>query len=120
MTVPAVMHGSRLLVLEDDYFIAEDIVERLKAQGADVVGPAGTVEDALDLIDETDQLDGALVDLNLHGEMAFPVADALRERRVPLVFVTGYDQATIPPAYADIIRCEKAIDPVKVAKALFG
>ena len=52
--------------------------------------------------------------------MAWPVLDALAERGVPVVFATGYDAASIPDRYAGIPRCEKPVDPSKVARALFG
>ena len=89
--------GRRLLVVEDEYFLAAELVEALSADGAKVIGPAASVDDALDLLDDTAQLDGAVLDLNLQGEMAFPVADALMERDIPFVFLTGYDQSVIPP-----------------------
>jgi hypothetical protein len=85
-----------------------------------VVGPVASVNGALDLIAETERLDGAVLDVNLQGEMAYPIADALVARGVPFVFATGYDEASIPPRYAHIRRCEKPVDPAKIAKALFG
>jgi CheY-like chemotaxis protein len=78
------------------------------------------VDAALDLLDDTNDLDGAVVDLNLQGEMAYPVADALRERQIPFVFSTGYDQSAIPPRYGDTPRCEKPAKTSAIAQALFG
>ncbi len=120
MTGTGMLTGRRLLVVEDEYFLAEDIVRGLEDRGAQVVGPVGTIDDALDLIEGTGHLDGAVLDLNLRGEMAFPVADALAERGVPFVFATGYDSAVIPPRYKGVTRCEKPIDAPKIARALFG
>lgn len=120
MTGTGTLTGRRLLVVEDEYFLAEDIVRGLEDRGAQVVGPVGTIDDALDLIDETQHLDGAVLDLNLRGEMAYPVADALAERGVPFVFATGYDSAVIPPQYKGVTRCEKPVDAPKIARALFG
>lgn len=85
-----------------------------------MIGPAASVEAALDLLDDTDHLDGAVVDLNLQGEMAFPVADALMKRDIPFVFSTGYDQSAIPPRYGDTPRCEKPAKATAIAQALFG
>ena len=112
--------GRRLLVVEDEYLLADDLAKALSADGAEVIGPAPSVDAALDLLDETDELDGAVVDLNLQGEMAYPVADALRERDIPFVFSTGYDQSTIPSRYGDTPRCEKPAKATAIAKALFG
>lgn len=110
----------RLLVVEDEFFLADELARSLTASGADVIGPVSNVDDALDLVDETAQLDGAVLDLNLQGVMAYPVADALRERAVPFVFATGYDALAIPPDYADVPRFEKPIEAAKIARALFG
>jgi len=112
--------GRRILVVEDEFFLAEDVVKGLEANGAQVVGPVADIDDALDLIDETEHLDAAVLDLNLRGEMAFAVADALIERGVPFVFATGYDKAVIPARYGTVTRCEKPIDVWKIASALFG
>ena len=120
MTATDTLQGRRLLVVEDEYFLADDIVRGLKEKGAEVVGPVGTIDDALDLIDETERLDAAVLDLNLRGEMAYPVADALLERGIPFVFTTGYDGASIPPRYKAVTRCEKPVDAPKIARALFG
>ena len=120
MTDVHALAGRRLLLVEDEYFIADDLVRELLAGGAEVVGPAGSVDGALDLLDEAGRLDGAVLDLNLQGEMAFPVADALRERGVPFVFTTGYDQAATPARYALVTRCEKPVDAARIAAALFG
>ena len=120
MTDEGGLRGRRLLVVEDDYFLAEAIAGGLAAAGAEVVGPVGTIDDALDLLEATAQLDGAVLDLNLHGEMAFPVADSLMELRVPFVFATGYDKAVIPTRFAGVRRCEKPVDACRIGQALFG
>ena len=120
MTDIHALAGRRLLLVEDEYLIAADLVRELLAGGAEVVGPVGSVDDALNLLDEAGRLDGAVLDLNLQGEMAFPVAGALMNAKVPFVFTTGYDQAAIPACYAHVTRCEKPVDAAKVAAALFG
>ena len=114
------MAGRRVLLVEDEYFIADDLVRLFEANGAEVIGPVATVDGALDLIAATDRLGGAVLDVNLQGEMAYPVADALVARGVPFVFATGYDEASIPASYAHITRCEKPVDPEKIAQALLG
>jgi CheY-like chemotaxis protein len=113
------LRGRRFLVVEDDYAIAKDIARWLEDAGAEVVGPAGTVEDALELVEsEAFPLDGAALDINLHGETVYPVADALAARGVPFVFATGYDADVIPEAYAGVPRCEKPVDRAQLARAL--
>ena len=82
------------------------------------MGPAATVDDALDLIEATKGLDCAVLDLNLQGEMAYPVADELLARKVPFVFATGYDASSIPERFGNIVRHEKPIYPLNLAKSL--
>lgn len=120
MTGTDALNGRLLLVVEDEYLLALDMAASLRELGATVLGPAGDIDDALDLIDQTAVLDGAILDLNLRGEMSFPVADALMQRGIPLVFATGYDKADIPARYAHITRCEKPVTPERAAQALFG
>lgn len=98
--------GRRVLLVEDDYFIADDMACQLEARGAEVIGPVASVDAAIELIEHTECIDGAVVDINLQGLMAWPIADALLRRGVPFVFATGYDSASIPTRYAEIVRCE--------------
>ena len=109
----------RVLLVEDDYVIVTDMARSLEADGAEVVGPASTVADALALVAQTPRLDAAVLDISLHGEMVFPVADALAARGVPFVFATGYDQDMVPSRYAGIVLCEKPVEPAAIARALF-
>lgn len=120
MNAPDGLAGRRILVVEDEFFLATDIVGNLEAISAEVIGPASDIDHALDLIDETKNLDAAVLDLNLQGEMAFPVADALIERGVPFVFCTGYDAFVIPKRYAAVPRCEKPVNPAWLSTALFA
>jgi len=93
--------GLRLLVVEDDYFIAVELAHSLERLGADIVGPAGSVADALELLGaHAGKLDGAVLDIHLGEELVFPVADALMARGLPFVFLTGYDPLAIPEPYA--------------------
>jgi ActR/RegA family two-component response regulator len=103
--------GWRILVVEDDWFIAQDLQDQLEALGAEVVGPAPSVARALALIaGRSAPLDAAMVDINLGGESAFPVADTLLDLGVRLVLTTGYDADAIPEAYEAVPRCAKPVD----------
>lgn len=112
--------GRYILLVEDDFLIADDFAAALEAAGANVVGPASSVSEAQDLIARTEHLDGAVIDIHLKGELSYPVADTLMARKVPVVFATGYDRSSIPERYADIALCEKPVDPTRCAKAMFG
>ena len=102
--------GKRLLVVEDEFVIALDLQNLLEAAGHEVVALAASVPDALALLaagagsrqEERRQpllLDGAVLDVNLRGEPATPVAAALAARGVPFVFVSGYGAAGRPPGH---------------------
>lgn len=97
----------RVLVVEDEYMIADEIASVLGEAGAIVIGPAASVDDGLALLATQERLDGALLDVNLHGRVAWPIVDALLKRGVPVVITTGYDDGAIPPAYTSLPRCEK-------------
>lgn len=114
------LRGRRLLVVEDEYIIAADLARTLEERGIDVVGPVGSVEEALELVETGDRLDGAILDVNLGGEKVYRVADALIARAVPFVFATGYDAFMTPQAYAGVPRCEKPVDTAVLARVMAG
>jgi CheY-like chemotaxis protein len=115
------LRGLRLLVVEDEFIIAIDLAQTLEDLGAEVVGPAGSVRDALDLVNrEGDRLDGAVLDVNLRDRQVFPVADALAERGIPFAFATGYDAIVTPERHAAAPRCEKPVDKASLVRLFSG
>ena len=80
-----------VLVLEDEAFIAMMLQDELEALGIHVIGPVNNLKSAITLA-ETSELDGALLDLNINGTYATEVANKLRARDIPFIFVTGYDR----------------------------
>ena len=112
------LRDCRILVVEDEYMLADDLTNELVDAQAIVIGPVATVGAALELLAAEQQLDGAILDVNLCGEMVFPVADQLLDRRVPFLFSTGYDGSIIPPRFAHVVRCEKPIDMKRVTLAI--
>jgi CheY-like chemotaxis protein len=108
----------RVLVVEDNFNIAVALTRLLKLRGNEVVGPTATVSGALALV--ADQpLDGAILDINLRGETVYPVVDALRAKGVRVVFMTGYDQKSIKPAYVDVPCLQKPVTVDRVLQTLF-
>jgi CheY-like chemotaxis protein len=113
------LKGRRLLIVEDDFLIAADLASSLEELGIDVVGPIGSVEDALGLVEsEGERLDAAVLDINVREQRVYPVANALIARGIPFVFTTGYDAVTIPEAYAAAPRCEKPVDRMQLVRWL--
>lgn len=78
-----------ILLLEDDLLLAMDMEDYLIDRGHTVIGPFGRVADAMDAISRN-ALSGAIVDLNLHGELSLPVIERLRENNIPLIVCSGY------------------------------
>ncbi|MGI4977374.1 MAG: response regulator [Janthinobacterium lividum] len=110
----------RVLVVEDEYFLADDIACALVRLGAEAVGPVPTRAAALACLEGGGRIDACVLDINLRGEMAFAVADALLARGVPFMFATGYDGALVPAAYGHIRRWEKPFHADRLARALQG
>ena len=108
MARPTLQHR-RILIVEDEYTLADDLRQELEAAGADVIGPCPNVTTALEMLEQTSTIDGAILDINLSGEPSFPVADELASRRIPFLFTTGYDSHALPERYQAVVRCEKPI-----------
>lgn len=109
--------GRRVLVVEDDYVVAQDLLEQLLSCGAQVMGPVATVAEALTLLESNLAPHLAILDIGLGNQMVYPVADALRARAIPFLFATGYDVWAIPTGYADVPLIEK---PVALGEALLA
>lgn len=81
--------GLRILIVEDEFLLAMELETLLQQRGCMVLGPVSSVGQALTMLDG-EQPDIALLDVNLKGERATPVAAALRARGVPFILITGY------------------------------
>jgi CheY-like chemotaxis protein len=106
----------RILVVEDEYFLADDIDKALRALGAEIAGPVGHIEDAVKILNSGGVLDAAVLDVNIRAETIFPVARQLKARDVPFVFTTGYDRVSIGAEFQDVPLWEKPIDIVAMAQ----
>lgn len=108
----------RLLVVEDEALVCMLIEDILRDQNHDVVGRASTARQALTII-EREPLDGALLDVNLGGgERSFSVADALREKGIPFVFITGYGRSGIDARFTDVPVLQKPLDVRMLARVI--
>ena len=100
------LRGKHVLVVEDEPLVAMDIQSTLSAAGCDVVGPAGTLEEAKRLL-ATNRCDAALVDVNLKGEPIDELLVALQKRNVPFAFVTGYGGKVLSKTFEETVTISK-------------
>jgi CheY-like chemotaxis protein len=87
--------GRCILIVEDETLLAMDLEEVVRAAGCVVIGPVCYVPEAIQRLHES-RPDGAILDINVSGEMVFPVADALDEAQVPFMIITGYTRDHVP------------------------
>ena len=110
------LRGCRILVVEDNFLLAETLRDFLEDCGCETVGPAPRVSVALPLCD--DGLDGAMLDINLGQETCFEVADLLTERGIPFMFLSGYDDAAlIPERFSAIPKLGKPYNRDEIMRA---
>jgi DNA-binding LytR/AlgR family response regulator len=114
---PLDLSGLRVLVVEDEFLIADTLVYLLKTWDCTVIGPASRLSNAL-AIAQNEKLDGALLDINLFGERSLEVAAALRRRGVPFVFVTGYDDTALSAEYRSYPRMSKPFEESELASLM--
>lgn len=91
----------RVLIVEDETLVSMLIEDMVCDCGGQVVGPAATFNRAAALATEAD-LDLAILDVNMAGLVIYPVADILRQRGIPFIFVTGYDPSIVPAPYRHV------------------
>jgi CheY-like chemotaxis protein len=112
-----------ILVVDDETMIVMLLEDMLADLGCTVAGSAGSVAQSFAVIQSNEQtLDGAFLDINLRGELVYPVADALKARGVPFVFVTGNTVYGIDPDYAGVPALPKpfAAHAIEQAVKLFA
>ena len=106
--------GLKILLVEDEFFVAAFIENILRDLGCTVVGPSAGLAEAIGTA-AAEAFDAAILDINLGGESVYPVADFLFENGTPFVFSTGYATLDIPEAYRNFRRVRKpfTIDTLK-------
>lgn len=111
------LSGRRILIVEDNFYLASDAARALREAGAEIIGPIPRTGMALDVLTR-DGIQAAVVDINLGDGPSFELADALKQHRVPFVFVTGYDQIVIPERLSNIVILQKPADMKAVVQAV--
>lgn len=111
------LRGIDVMVVEDDYFIANEICGALRGRGANVLGPVPAVDGGMRLL-AGGSIHCAVLDINLHGQFVFGLAAEIQRRGVPVIFTTGYDAAVIPAPLAGCARLEKPINLCELLRAV--
>jgi DNA-binding response OmpR family regulator len=110
------LDGATILILEDEPIIGLALEDMLSLQGA-VVLHASRIQEACDLIAQ-ERVDSAVLDVNVHGALSYPVARILAERQIPFIFATGYGDRSHPPEFADVPTVAKPYSADDIRKAL--
>ena len=116
---PRSLAGKHLLMVEDEFLVgmmAKNILEQL---GARVSGPYARLSDGIAAA-HGERFDGALLDFNLAGELAEPLADLLIARGVPFAFVTGYQRDSIDRRYANVPLLQKPVEADALEQVLLS
>jgi PAS domain S-box-containing protein len=103
------MAGNRVLLVEDESMVAMMVEQVLTELGLCVVGPYGTIGEALQAVRER-PVDAAILDINLGGQSVYPVVDLLAARGVPTAFISGYGAESVDRRYGHIPLMQKPID----------
>ena len=107
VAIPQILVGNRLLLVEDEALVAMALKDMLTELGFEVVGAFNKVTEALAVV--TNHVNAAVLDVNLGGELIYPVADSLVAKGVPFVFITGYGAEAIDGRFASYRVLQKPI-----------
>jgi DNA-binding response OmpR family regulator len=106
-----------ILVVEDEPLLAMDLERLLDEVGFRVIGPATTTARAIRFIDD-ERPDLAVLDLNLGGEMVFPLLDVLAERAIPFLIVSGHSPEMVPAQHRHRPLLQKPYDPAALLRTV--
>ncbi len=109
----------RVLLVEDETMVAGMLQRMLGDLGYAVVGPATAVNEAMEMIG-SGGIDAAILDINLDGEMSYPIADELTNRGIPFVFSTGYGGEDLRDGYEGVPLLKKPFRRSGLENALAG
>lgn len=111
------LDGRCVLVVEDQYLVADEMRRMVKAMGGDVLGPVARAKAALELLSGR-AVDFALLDINLGDGNAYEVATELIRRDVPFLFATGSEPWVIPDEFQEVPRLDKPLTSRTLADAV--
>jgi two-component sensor histidine kinase/two-component SAPR family response regulator len=114
---PLVLNGNRLLLVEDEALVASMMTEALNEIGFEIIGPFGKMDYRLGAA-VSGKIDAAILDVNIGGELVYPIAEILAARAIPFAFVTGYAEDNIDKKFANVPVMQKPVER-KALQAIF-
>ena len=115
---PLVVKGNRLLLVEDEALVAAMMTEALGEIGFEILGPFGKMDYRLGAA-VAGEIDAAILDVNIGGELVYPIAEILAARGIPFAFVTGYSEENIDKRFANVPIMQKPVER-KALQAVFA
>lgn len=112
-----ILQGCRVLIVEDQFLLAEEMSAIIRSLGAEVVGPFATTAASLQLVRQ-ERVDLAILDINLDGEQVYIVAHELRNRSIPFFFATGYEPWVVTLQFQDAPHLEKPVNSSSLLQAI--
>jgi len=109
----SLLSDSRILLVEDEFLLATDLAQSLSEWGAEVLGPVASLAEAQQML-AGEPVDCAIVDIDLQGEMAFPLLNALRDEGVPTLVISGHPLDILPEEHRDVSFLAKP-SPMRLA-----
>lgn len=114
----AELKGVRIFVVEDEALVLMDLEDMLSEMGCIVIGPAMKVAAAQEIVASDQPIDVAMLDVNVAGDLIFPVAELLKARNVPMMFASGYGSASLDVEWQTYPLIQKPYGFDDLARAL--
>ena len=115
----SVFAGKAILIVEDEYLVASMIMDAFEDAGAEIVGPVSDMGVAFDMLDNPGiRVDAVTLDIKLGGVDVFPLAERLRDDKIPFVFLTGYECHFLPEPFRGSPCLSKPFGPEEVLDVL--
>lgn len=107
----------RILVSQDEFLVYLVLEDELRSEGYDVLGPFSSVQATREAV-ANEHVDLVLLDINMGGCMAWPIADELISRNIPFIFLSGDAADTLPERYRNVQRIGKPYDPALLQREI--
>lgn len=111
------LRGKSVLIVEDNFLLAEDLRSSVEQTGAEIIGPISDASQALAAAQEK-KIDIALLDVGLESQSSIAVARALAYRLIPFIIITGYVRDALPPELENALYLAKPVMPGSVLNVI--